>query len=245
MTLESETTGLSESESQVEILLPDSTIVTHCIYKNDLERLLKSFDDDSDPYKENINELINERDFDGKSPLDLAASLGRTDITRELLKRGADLTAITEKGYCPLHHAAAWGRVGVLKALVEYNANLQQRNSHGERARETAARYNQAECVDFLDWAEAKVGLVECIRNCQESVTDPEKAAGRVAKDEKSLVLSSCKEKTEWLDVSQDATTQDFLWQRQQLEETVAPIMMKLAEPRPEKERQKNPKKSK
>ena len=33
--------------------------------------------------------------------------------------------------------------------------------------------------------AEAKVNLVECIRNCHESVTDPEKAAGRVTKEEK------------------------------------------------------------
>ena len=58
-------------------------------------------------------------------------------------------------GYSPLHHAAAWGRVGVLKVLVEFNVNLQQRNRHGERGRETAARYNQTECVDFLDWAGA------------------------------------------------------------------------------------------
>lgn len=56
-------------------------------------------------------------------------------------------------GYCPLHHAAAWGHLDVLKILVEFNANLQQRNRHGERARETALRYNQTECVNFLDWA--------------------------------------------------------------------------------------------
>lgn len=236
MTLETE--GQPE-ESVQEVLLPDTTIVTHCIYKNDLERLLKSFEDDSDPYKESINELMNERDDDGKSPLDLSASLGRTDICRELLSRGADLTSITDKGYCPLHHAAAWGRVGVLKVLVEFNADLQQRNVHRERARETAARYNQTECMDFLDWAEAKVNLVEYIRLCQESVTDPEKAGGRVSKDEKTLVMSSCKEKMEWLDSTPDASTRDFISQRQGLEEMVAPVMQKLSEPPPEKPEKK------
>lgn len=238
MTTETEISA--EDDSQEETLIPDTTIVTHCIYKNDLDRLVKSFDDDTDPYKESINDLINERDFEGKSPLDLAACFGRIDICRELLKRGADLTNITEKGYCPLHYAAAWGRLGVLRALVEFNVNLQQRNVHGERARETAARYNQTDCVNYLDWAEAKVALVDCIRNCQENVTDPEKAAGRIAKDEKSLVMSACKEKAEWMDVTPDACTHDFLAQRAQLEETTAPVMLKLAEPRPEKERQKS-----
>ncbi|KAK7471594.1 hypothetical protein BaRGS_00035757, partial [Batillaria attramentaria] len=234
MAMETEITGeseVSQSQSMSEVLLPDTTIVTHCIYKNDLERLLKSFDDDTDQYKEQLPELINERDDDGKSPLDLAASFGRVDICRELLKRGADITTITEKGYCPMHHAAAWGRVGVLKVFVEFNANLQQRNVHGERPRETAARYNQTECVDFLDWAEAKVNLSDYIKLCHESVTDPEKAAGRVAKDEKTLVMSQCKEKTEWLETTADATTQDFITQKQAMEEVLGPIMQKLSEP--------------
>lgn len=56
-------------------------------------------------------------------------------------------------GYCAMHHAAAWGKLGVLKVLVEALSDLQQKNIHGERPRETALRYNKTECVDFLDWA--------------------------------------------------------------------------------------------
>ena len=56
-------------------------------------------------------------------------------------------------GYSPLHYAAAWGRIGNMKVLVEFNCNLQQRNVNNERPRETAIRYNQTECVDYLDWA--------------------------------------------------------------------------------------------
>ena len=56
-------------------------------------------------------------------------------------------------GYCAWHHAAAWGRVDVLKVLFDFNADFQLKNTFGERARETALRYNKTECVDFLDWA--------------------------------------------------------------------------------------------
>ena len=90
---------IEERENEnIELLLPETTIVTHCIYKNDLERLVKSFEDDADPYQHDINELINERDIEGKLPVDVSASFGRIDITRELIKRGADVNATTEKG---------------------------------------------------------------------------------------------------------------------------------------------------
>ena len=56
-------------------------------------------------------------------------------------------------GYTALHHAAAWGKVSLLKVLVDALSDLQLKTAHGEKARETALRYNQTECVDFLDWA--------------------------------------------------------------------------------------------
>ena len=85
-------------EEVVEVLLPNTTIVTHCVLKNDVERLQKSFEDDTDPYKETVQELINARGQDGKSPLDLAATLGRVDMAKELLQRGAEINSVTSKG---------------------------------------------------------------------------------------------------------------------------------------------------
>jgi len=52
--------------------------------------------------------------------------------------------------------------MSVLKSLVEAQASLQQRNINGERARETACRYNQTECVDYLDWAGMYILLFKC-----------------------------------------------------------------------------------
>ena len=87
-----------EEETQKEVLLPDTTIVTHCIYKNDLIRFIECFENEEDPYKETVQDLMNERGDDGKSPLEIAAILGRSDLMRELLTRGALLDNISEKG---------------------------------------------------------------------------------------------------------------------------------------------------
>ena len=97
MTLQ-EDENQEEQEEEVEILLPNSTIVTHCILKNDIPRLTQCFENDTDPYKETVVELLNERDPDGKSPLDIAATLERADMMKELLQRGADVNSVSEKG---------------------------------------------------------------------------------------------------------------------------------------------------
>ncbi|XP_048776237.2 ankyrin repeat domain-containing protein 45-like isoform X2 [Ostrea edulis] len=226
-------------EQEVEVLLPNTNIVTHCVLKNDVERLRKSFEDDEDPYKETVLDLINRRCSDGKSPLDLASTLGRIDLAKELILRGAEVNSVNIKGYTALHHAAAWGKVSLLKVLVDALADLQLKTAHGERARETALRYSQTECVDFLDWAEAKSELLEAIRGHQEFLTDPEKNQGRLTKEDKNIITNSCKEKTEWVENTSDATTQDFITQRQNLDETITPIIQKLNEPTPEKPEKK------
>lgn len=57
-------------------------------------------------------------------------------------------------GYTPLHCAAAWGRLEMLKVLVlELDVDIDALNFRKERARDVAARYSQTECVEFLDWA--------------------------------------------------------------------------------------------
>lgn len=224
-----------QQEEEQEVLLPNTTIVTHCILKNDISRLTQCFENDADPYKETVSEQLNQRDDDGKSPLDIASALDRADMIKELLQRGADVNSVTEKGYSPLHYAAAWGRIGNMKVLVEFNCNLQQRNVNNERPRETAIRYNQTECVDYLDWAEAKVALLDLCRQTQETVQDPDKVMGRLTKEDKSVAINSCKEKSEWVESTPGATTQDFIEQKDNLDEILAPILLKLTEPLPEK----------
>ena len=53
--------------------------------------------------------LVKCRDEDGYSPLHRASYNGHADVVRILLERGADVTAVTEDGWQPLHCACRWG----------------------------------------------------------------------------------------------------------------------------------------
>ncbi|XP_013413753.1 ankyrin repeat domain-containing protein 45 [Lingula anatina] len=210
----------------------DVNLAWHCVLENNPTRFAQFFENEEDPYKEKALEHLNQRNDEGKSPLDLSSTLGRLDMTKELITRGGEVNSSSCQGYIPLHRAAAWGRIDVLKLLVDNGADLQQKTVHGERAREVALRYNHAECVDYLDWAEAKVFLQDTIRAMQETLADPEKIQGRLTKDDRNICMNACKEKSDWVDLTVDATTQDFILKKQELDEIFAPIWVKLSEPR-------------
>lgn len=48
-----------------------------------------------------IAEQVNMRDENAQSPLDIASALGRTDMVKELLVRGADIISTNIKGGIP------------------------------------------------------------------------------------------------------------------------------------------------
>ena len=62
------------------------------------KRFVKCFEDEEDPFKDTVAELINERGSEGKSPLDMAALLGRVEMVKELITRGAEVNSLTPKG---------------------------------------------------------------------------------------------------------------------------------------------------
>lgn len=214
----------------------DANIAMRCVLNGKLQRFIQCFEDEEDPFKETVNDMLNERDDDGKTPMDMAAVLGRVEMMKELINRGAEVNNPTSSGYTSLHHAACWGKVGCLKVLVENGADIQNRTAHGERPREIALRYQHPECVDFLDWAEAKQILVNAIASIRDTMADPDKIQGKLDRTDKATVTTLCNEKADWVDNTPDATTQDFITQKEALEEAMEPIWTKLSEPVPEKE---------
>ena len=66
--------------------------------KGDIERLRELFEDPESIYSTDPAQALNKRDKDGKSALDVAAMLGRKEIVRELLERGAEINSQTKKG---------------------------------------------------------------------------------------------------------------------------------------------------
>ena len=64
----------------------------------DIERLRELFEDPESIFCTDPVQTLNKRDKDGKSALDIAAMLGRKEIVRELLERGAQINSQTKKG---------------------------------------------------------------------------------------------------------------------------------------------------
>ncbi|XP_067941893.1 ankyrin repeat domain-containing protein 45-like isoform X2 [Watersipora subatra] len=206
-------------------------IAYQCAMKGSVTRFLTCFDSEEDPYHEVIPDQVNQRDGEARSPLDIAAALGRLDMVRELLARGAEVNSASIKGITALHRAADWGKIDVVKLLVENGADMQARTTYGERPRESAFRYKHIECVDYLDWAEAREALITSIQDARDTLADPEKVQGRFSRDDKQVTVNTCNEKTQWLEANPDATTNDFIQQRKDFEDSLAPIWAKLLEP--------------
>ncbi|XP_066111211.1 ankyrin repeat domain-containing protein 45 [Saccopteryx bilineata] len=198
----------------------------------DVEGLQKIFEDLENPHPEEAMALLLEKDLVGRDLLYAACMAGQSHVIRALAKYGVNLNEKTARGYTLLHCAAAWGRLETLKVLVELDVDIEALNFREERAREVAARYSQMECVQFLDWADARLALKKYITKVSTTVTDSEKGAGRLFKEDKNTILSACRMKSEWLETHLEASINELLEQKQQLEEIVTPIFTKMTTPR-------------
>ncbi|XP_060132584.1 ankyrin repeat domain-containing protein 45 isoform X1 [Zootoca vivipara] len=198
----------------------------------DTEGVQQIFEDLEDPDHEKANRLLMEKDIVGRGLLYATCMAGQSDVIRTLARYGVDLKDKTARGYTLLHCAAAWGQLETLKTLIELEADIYATTSRGEKARDIACRYEQTECVAFLDWAEAKQNLRNLIFQIQTTITDPEKVQGRLNKEDKNISLKACQAKSDWLENTKEATLEDFVEQKQLLEDIMLPIFTKLATPR-------------
>ncbi|BFZ20724.1 hypothetical protein BsWGS_23763 [Bradybaena similaris] len=192
--------GNTEEYSNYEHPEQQSAQVVSYIYANDPNNLnrylatLKSI--------EEVKEAVNARDSTGKSPLDIAASLGRVKITKMLLACGARFDSFNSKGYTCLHHAAAWGHAPVLTILVECGGNIYKRTISGETPSDIAARYNMMDCVELLELTAAQSKMMLVINQALEKLKDDRVNLSRISKEEKNLLLNACMENREWLENS-------------------------------------------
>ena len=86
----------------------DCNIAMRCVLKDDVERFTKCFEDEEDPFFSTVAEQICERDDNGKSPLDMAAIIGRTDMLKELITRGVDVNTQTSSGNLICYYQVLW-----------------------------------------------------------------------------------------------------------------------------------------
>ncbi|CAG5132632.1 unnamed protein product [Candidula unifasciata] len=174
---------------------------------------------------EEIREAVNERDETGKSPLDIAASLGRVKLTKMLIACGAKIDSCNSKGYSCIHHAAAWGHLPVLIFLVDMGANIYKRTVHGETPADLAARYNMDNCVEFLELTAAVRRLQVVINQIQDKLRDDKGYPGRFTKEEKLMLTNACTEKSDWLANATVVSSQEVKDQIAQLELCVQAVL--------------------
>lgn len=92
----------------------------------------------------------NIRDGKGNSLLMLASYNGQIEMTRVLLKHGADPQIANDMGQIPLAGAAFKGNAPMTKLLIEHGADVNARMADGKTALMFAAMFDQTEIIDLL-----------------------------------------------------------------------------------------------
>ena len=95
-------------------------------------------------------ESVNAKDRHGHTPLISASKEGLKDFVEDLLHRGADITACSDKGKTALHYAAANGHTEIVKMLIEKGADVDASDREGHTPLMLAAIYGCNQTVQAL-----------------------------------------------------------------------------------------------
>ena len=110
-----------------------------------------------------------------------AACLGKTEVVRQLLDRGADIEAKDKDGETALIRAACLGEAEVVKLLIERDANIEAKGRHGYTALMVSAINGRIGIIKILLAAGANMGaknengetaLILAERQGQDQVSD-------------------------------------------------------------------------
>ncbi len=138
-------------------------------------------------------ETLNSRHGKCAPPLHEAAELGRVEITRILIRGGADLNLQDGEGSTPLHKAAAYRAAergdeenvrAVIMDLIESGAYLHVRDSMGRTAVEVAAEVNHNDLARFLrEEISSTEAQRACRKGCQEQAKKGELKEGMTVRE--------------------------------------------------------------
>lgn len=121
---------------------------------NELQAFIKAIEKNK---KEIISAFLAQDDFDfnqtdtkKRSPLYIAAMLGKTKLVKKLLEKGVNVNQANKKGDTALHAAVRNGNMEVVLALLEYGAQAEHANLKGDTPLLVAAEEGDLEIVITL-----------------------------------------------------------------------------------------------
>lgn len=96
-------------------------------------------------------------DYQGVTPLMLAASMGDWDCVHLLLRSRAEVDAIDLNGWTPLHYAAFGGNPDCCELLIEEGANRKIKNNQNRRALHIAQSKGFGDVIAVLEDKKSKL----------------------------------------------------------------------------------------
>ena len=104
---------------------------------------------------------IEEWDFYGRTPLLKVAELGKMDMMKCLIDKGANVNATDNTGETPLFCIAIWKEMDIVKLLVENGANVNAQDNKGVTPLLRAAQLGKIEMMKCLIDKGANVNAVD------------------------------------------------------------------------------------
>jgi len=139
---------------------------------------------DSDAVEECIKSGIDvntqDTDWNDRTPLHWACMRGHGDIVQLLLKNEADPNLLMENGWNSLHSAAETGHLSIIRALVQYGADIFKQDRYGDTPRKLAQIHGNTDCVKYLYGLERQI-CEEIARKAEEERLAADAAAAAAA----------------------------------------------------------------
>jgi len=139
---------------------------------------------DSDAVEECIKSGIDvntqDTDWNDRTPLHWACMKGHGDIVQLLLKNEANPNLLMDNGWNSLHSAAETGHLSIIRALVQYGADIFKQDRYGDTPRKLAQIHGNIECVKYLHGLERQV-CEDIMKKAEEERLAAEAAAAAAA----------------------------------------------------------------
>ncbi|CAF3242462.1 unnamed protein product [Rotaria socialis] len=155
------------------------------------------------------NNLLQVRNDQTRTCLDLAAMLGHHETVKLLAEKNATMMTnginlANGMGYSSLHLACAWNQLESIKHIIAVGGDIEQKTIHGEKPIDIARRYHHNDLVDYLEWIAIRNKFTRIINDAKDFIVDPAKNMNKLNKDDKKKMEKYVTDALKWSEENQN-----------------------------------------